>query len=212
MYPPTCLVQKKGARVRHLPCFIVALAAALLAGCSTVGQNATGIQNFAQVSPDLYRGAQPTAAGFKMLAARHVKTVVNLRDTDETDPNEAQLVKDAGMKYYALPQDADKASLKDVEDFLAIVATAPRPIFVHCHAGRDRTGLAVAAYRVCVQKWTAQAAKKELYSYGHYWALFPRIREVVTAVGQATPATILAAATARATAKVQAVAQAPAKN
>jgi protein tyrosine/serine phosphatase len=197
--------------VRHIPVLLIVLAGAMLAGCSTVGQNATGIQNFAQVSPDLYRGAQPTAAGIKMLADRHVRTVVNLRDQDEVDPKEAELVRDAGMHYIVLNQDAENCSIKDVENFLAILVTAPRPIFVHCHAGRDRTGLAVAAYRICMQRWTAEAAKKELYSYGHYWALFPKIGKLVTTIGNATPARLLADAPAQASDKV-AAADVPAKN
>jgi protein tyrosine/serine phosphatase len=198
--------------VRKIPLLLVLLIGTLLAGCSTVGQNATGIQNFAQVSPDLYRGAQPTAAGIKMLAARHVKTVVNLRGQDEIDPREADQVRQAGMHYIVLNQDAENCTIKDVEDFLHVLLTTPRPIFVHCHAGRDRTGLAVAAYRICMQKWTVAAAKKELYAYGHYWALFPKIGEVVTSLGDATPARLLADATAKAAEKVNAVAQAPAKN
>jgi uncharacterized protein (TIGR01244 family) len=198
--------------VRYLSQLLFVLGIALLTGCNTIGQDARGVENFAQVSPDLYRGAQPTPEGIKMLAARNIKTVVNLRDRDEVDPNEAELVRQTGMQYFTLHLDARKATHQDAHAFLAILEKAPKPIFVHCHAGRDRTGLVVAAYRILLQQWTTEAAEKELYSYGHYWALFPRISRLVTTMTDATPASALARATARAGEKVDAATEAPARN
>jgi hypothetical protein len=39
----------------------------------------SGVENFAKISPALWRGAQPTAEGFRSLEAAGVKTVINLR-------------------------------------------------------------------------------------------------------------------------------------
>jgi tyrosine-protein phosphatase SIW14 len=44
------------------------------------------VKNFAEVSPALWRGAQPTAQGFRNLEAAGVKTVISLREQhDDSD-------------------------------------------------------------------------------------------------------------------------------
>ena len=38
--------------------------------------------------------------------------------------------------------------------------------FVHCRLGDDRTGMAVAAYRMAEEGWTAEEAMKEMKAFG----------------------------------------------
>lgn len=156
--------------------------ALMLTACGTVGQSRVGIENFDQVSSRLYRGAQPTTEGFRTLSSYGVKTVINLRDSD--DAREAERVHDAGMAYVHLPLDADKVTEADAEHFLALLEESQGPVFVHCLVGRDRTGMAVAAYRVQVQGWTLEAALQDMYAHGHFWVLYPKVRAAVTAVAQ----------------------------
>ncbi|MEI8195437.1 MAG: hypothetical protein WCI73_05970, partial [Phycisphaerae bacterium] len=61
-----------------------------------------GLSNFAQVSPNLYRGAQPTAEGFRQLKKMGIKTVVNLRAW-HTDRDE---LKGTGLRYVQIPCNA----------------------------------------------------------------------------------------------------------
>lgn len=157
----------------------------VLAGCGTVGQRRAGIENYDEVSPTLYRGAQPTEEGFRTLASYGVKTVINLRDSD--DAREAALVRGAGMAYVHLPWDAARVTEAEAEQFLAVLGEAQGPVFVHCLAGRDRTGLAVAAYRVRVQGWTLEAALRDLNAHGHNWVLYPNVRAAITGLAR-TPA------------------------
>ena len=152
--------------------------ALVLAGCATVGQQQAGIDNFDQVSPTLYRGAQPTEEGFRTLASLGVKTVINLRDADDT--REARTVHDAGMAYVRLPWNAQTVTEADAEHFLAVLEGAEKPVFVHCLEGRDRTGMAVAAYRVRVRGWSLEAALNDLYAHGHFWVLYPKVRGAIT--------------------------------
>lgn len=165
----------------------ICLALFLLAttGCATVGHREAGIDNFDQVSPTVYRGAQPSQAGFHTLESYHVKTVINLRDSD--DSREAQMARDAGMNYIHLPLDAEKVTAADARHFLDLLATAPAPVFVHCMVGRDRTGLAVAAYRVMVQGWSKDAALRDLNAHGHFWLFFPKVRAAISNLASATP-------------------------
>jgi uncharacterized protein (TIGR01244 family) len=162
---------------------VVVFAAMACAGCSTVGHSRVGIDNFDQVSPELFRGAQPGKSGMQTLAEYHVKTVINLRGGD--DSSEAAMVREAGMTYLHLPLDAETVTVADAERFLAMLATAPGPVFVHCFVGRDRTGLAVAAYRIRVQGWSEQEALRDLYDHGHYWLLFPKVRGAISQLAQA---------------------------
>jgi protein tyrosine/serine phosphatase len=155
-------------------------------GCATVGQNHDGLTNFDQVSPALYRGAQPTSQGIATLAAMHVKTIINLRDDAST--SEPRLVRAAGMNYLALPLNAATLTGADAQRFLTLLGDAPPPVFVHCFAGRDRTGMAIAAYRIRIDHWQTAAALAELYAHGHNWLLFPKVRSAIAAFAQnATP-------------------------
>src|SRR2546430_180414 len=146
---------------------------ALTSGCATVGQRIHGIDNFATVEPGLYRGAQPSAAGVDELARRGVKTVIDLRD--DALPEERTLVLRAGMSYINIPTDAAIVSPAKIDQCLEHLKTAPRPIFVHCRMGRDRTGLEIAMYRIEVLGWPREKAIRELYAHGYNWMLFPVI-------------------------------------
>lgn len=142
-------------------------------GCATVGKNMGGVPNFATVEPGLYRGGQPSELGFEELSRRGVKTVINLRD--DAWPNERQIVEQAGMNYVRIGTNAAYVEPAKIDQCLAQITSAPRPIFVHCRQGRDRTGLEIAVYRIVMQGWSRQDAIAELYAHGYNWALFPAI-------------------------------------
>lgn len=118
-----------------------------------------GLTNFAQVSPVLYRGAQPTAQGFVQLKKMGIKTVVNLRSFH----SDRDLMKGTGLRYVSIASQAWNPEEKDILRFLKIVENPDnQPVFVHCQQGADRTGCAVAAYRMVEQGWTRQQAMAEL--------------------------------------------------
>jgi protein tyrosine phosphatase (PTP) superfamily phosphohydrolase (DUF442 family) len=101
-----------------------------------------GVWNFGVVSKDVWRGATPTAQGFKTLAAMGVMTVIHLGEGDES--------KDipAGVKYIRLPISAFRSPQVDVYAVLRAIRDSPKPVFIHCYTGADRTGVAVGAYRM----------------------------------------------------------------
>jgi hypothetical protein len=59
-----------------------------------------GVARFGEVTPTLYRGAQPTKEGFRNLGEIGINIVVDLRGSRES---ERQLVSGLGMRYVALP-------------------------------------------------------------------------------------------------------------
>ncbi len=131
-----------------------------------------GVGNFAQISPHLYRGAQPTPEGFRELEKMGIKTVINLRALHD-DKN---ALRGTQLRYLRLRCNAWHPEQEDVEAFLQLAANPENwPIFVHCQHGADRTGMMVATYRMVVQSWTLEAAIAELPEFGFH-ELFATIR------------------------------------
>lgn len=122
-----------------------------------------GISNFYEITTNLYRGAQPTAEGFKNLKAMGVKTVINLRSF-HSDKDE---VAGTGLKSVRFEVKPWHAEEDDIVGFLKIVAdTNNLPAFVHCQRGADRTGMMCAMYRIVVCGWTKQQAIEEMKNGG----------------------------------------------
>jgi protein tyrosine/serine phosphatase len=53
--------------------------------------------------------------------------------------------------------------------FIAIVKAAPKPVYVHCRAGVDRTGVLSAAYRVLIDGASRKEAVAEMGRYHSPW-------------------------------------------
>ncbi len=125
-----------------------------------------GLPNLHRVSPELYRGAQPTAEGMAQLRALGVRTVVNLRASH----SDSDKLAGTGLRYVPIPVTAVGIGDDDVARFLRVAADpAAQPVFVHCQHGADRTGLMVAMYRVAVQGWEREAAIDEMLHGGFHF-------------------------------------------
>jgi protein tyrosine phosphatase (PTP) superfamily phosphohydrolase (DUF442 family) len=117
-----------------------------------------GLANFGFITPEIWRGAEPTAAGIKVLEGMGVKTIIDLREGDESAEISPK------VRYVRLPVSAFAADHVDVARVLSAISESPKPVFIHCREGRDRTGLAIAAYRLS-QGMSAQAACQELRNF-----------------------------------------------
>lgn len=128
-----------------------------------------GAKNLYKVSKALYRGAQPKEEGFAALKKMGIRTIVNLR-AEKSDSN---LIEGLGFHYVEIPMTAKNVNAEDFTRFLKVVADPKnQPVFVHCRYGADRTGTAVALYRVFMQKWSRKDAIEEMIEgdYGfHRW-------------------------------------------
>ena len=159
----------------------------------------SSIPNFCQVTPDiLWRGAKPDKAGAAWLIEQGVRTIVNLEMLhDDQETIEQTRLKNNGkykVSYYRirdwepLPIIASNLSDEHVAQFLAIMEQAPKPVYVHCRSGENRTGLMVAAYRVIVEGESDEKAIDEMERYNGFWSktdaryirnLTPQRREVI---------------------------------
>jgi hypothetical protein len=126
-----------------------------------------GIQQFGQVTPTLYRGAQPSEEGFANLRKLGIDIVVDLRGSRAT---ERRVVTRLGMKYIPLPWHCYSPRDEHFARFLTLLRDNPsKKVFVHCRLGDDRTGMEIAAYRMAEQGWTPEEARKEMAVYGVNW-------------------------------------------
>lgn len=124
------------------------------------------IGNFYQVSPDLYRSAQPDKKDWAALEKIGIKSVINLRyfggGKEDTAPSKIQ-------SFY-LKWKAHRIKESDLIAVLKLIKQAPKPVLLHCFHGSDRTGAAVAAYRVVFENVSPDDAARELTDgpFGHH--------------------------------------------
>lgn len=123
------------------------------------------IDNFGQIDPAYYRGAQPNGHDYANLAALGVKTIIDL--TKDGDAAEPSLAQSAGMHFFRIPMTTRIVPTADqIAQFLKIVSDpANQPVYVHCQGGRHRTGVMTAIYRMTKDQWTAAQAFAEMKKY-----------------------------------------------
>ncbi|MEI7995007.1 MAG: dual specificity protein phosphatase family protein [Methylococcaceae bacterium] len=147
----------------------------LLSGCSQRFSKIPGFDNFDVVEKDiLWRGEELDKDKAKLIIEEGARTIVSLLSCDEED-NRIYLIKcgsndlksfkmvddvnkNYNIAYYHIPfkewtplSNPDEMDNK-VSEFLAIISNAKKktntPVYVHCAAGANRTGIMVAAYRI----------------------------------------------------------------
>jgi tyrosine-protein phosphatase SIW14 len=144
------------------------LLAVLVVGCEIQGIAAEGsLVNFGKVNDSLYRGGQPYAAGMKLLQEMGVKSVINLRMTNDQWQAEAAVAASCSMTYTNFPLNSLAAPTDaQVAGILAAIESLPKPVFIHCQYGCDRTGTIIACYRIQHDNWPNAKAFKEAQSFG----------------------------------------------
>jgi tyrosine-protein phosphatase SIW14 len=139
------------------------------------------IPNFGQVTENLYRGGQPNVAGMEALKKLGVQIVVDLRGSRQE--NENKLADKLGMRYISIPSHCPFPTDKPWAHLLTVIRDNPgRKIFVHCRLGDDRTGMAIAAYRMADEGWTAAEALREMEFFGFtrvHHAICPGLEDYV---------------------------------
>jgi protein tyrosine/serine phosphatase len=145
-------------------CFLIILLTAVARGADTnrawaAKVEQAGLPNLHRVTTNLYRCAQPTAAGLRAAEKLGVKTVISLR-AFHSDGSE---VKSTKLKTERIYFNTWHPEEEDILRFLKIVTgTNAGPFLVHCQHGADRTGTMIAIYRMTVQGWSKDEAIKEM--------------------------------------------------
>ncbi len=88
-----------------------------------------------------------------------IKIVVNFSGAEV----DHQFFRDSGIRVEHLPMSAFFPKKRLYRQFLDLFADpANIPVFVHCRHGSDRTGAAVALYRIYILKWDKEKAIAEM--------------------------------------------------
>ncbi len=133
-----------------------------------------GVGNFGEVTPKLYRGGQPRPAGLEALARMGVNIVVDVRLTGRD--KERKEVEKLGMQFVEIPWHCLFPKDESFVRFLTLLRENPgKKVFVHCRYGDDRTGMMIAAYRMAVEGWTPEEARKEMEKFGFHRLVCPSL-------------------------------------
>lgn len=156
----------KGPRFQLAICFAIAIGGTIFQLFSSP-QDAFALPGaFKQVEPGFWRGGLPRKRGLEQLKTMGVRTVVDLMDED---PKEwAKIAASLGITYVNIPLRRTRPiPPESIKQFLDIVQDpANRPVYVHCRAGRDRTGAMIAIYRMQASNWSAAQAMREMKTFG----------------------------------------------
>jgi protein tyrosine/serine phosphatase len=137
------------------------------------------VPNFHYVDNDLYRGGHPDCAGLLKLEDLGIRTVVDLGGGVAGTFHHCKDAQAAGIQVIRYKISLPEITLLGVPDkklrnLFALIQNAPKPIFLSCSLGRDRTGLIVALYRLKRGEMSFPEAESEAIYYGyrpHFWGL-----------------------------------------
>jgi protein tyrosine phosphatase (PTP) superfamily phosphohydrolase (DUF442 family) len=159
-------------------------------GCASASKQSTrgacpdnlgsAIKNFCVATPNvLWRGSRPDKDGAAWLVRQGARTIVNLElILDDKRAFGEATVADANNREVGYFRVRDWEPLRmlapsivddHVAHFLAIVSQQPKPVYVHCRYGENRTGVMVAVYRVLIEGVSDEEAIEEMRSYQGLW-------------------------------------------
>ncbi len=153
----------------------------------------SSISNFYAVVPGtIYRSAQPRARDLaRTIEQCGIKTVLNLRGVNAGKSwydEEARIVEEKGIKLVSIPMSARTVPTK--ENLITLLDTFENqdnyPMLVHCRAGADRSGEAIAIYAIEYMGYTHRKAAKEMLQikYRHFHWFTPAKRYFIEHVYQ----------------------------
>lgn len=140
----------------------------------------TSLENLYKVSSDLYRSEQPSVKGMAELQELGIKTIINFRSYHQ-DKKE---LKRSELKSVYVPIKSTDISYNNLLTALQEIKRAEKPVLIHCWHGADRTGAAIALYRMAIQGWEKQKAVDEFRNgyFGYHEELFPNILALLESI------------------------------
>jgi len=142
------------------------IGAAILLGCSQLmAQNSlTDIANYREYSATFSSSGQPTAKQLEAVASAGFERVIYLAFSDNQTAIESEdrVVKTLGMDYVHIPVDFDKPTLKDFEDFAAVLNRDKKErTLLHCQINLRASSFSFL-YRVIYDGIPMAKAKEDL--------------------------------------------------
>lgn len=138
--------------------------------CSCGGKAA--IPNFHYVDDGIYRSGLLDNTNLDDLKLYNIRSIITMK----TNPIEVKVERDYAIKngiaFVNIPIFMLEYSRYQKDNFWQVnelMHTMPKPLLVHCTHGSDRTGVAIAMYRLLDQKWDYTPTIIELNNYGFSW-------------------------------------------
>jgi protein tyrosine/serine phosphatase len=127
--------------------------------------------NLHEFAPGMWRSAQPSPGAIRMLAARGIKTILNLRGQRQCGSYflEQRACLKQGIKLIDLPFDSrGSPQAARVVRAAQVFDEIEYPALMHCKSGADRAGIVASLYMLLHEKKPVAEAKKQLaLRYGH---------------------------------------------
>ena len=122
---------------------------------------------------EAYRSRQLDKKLLKYYVTKYnIKSIINLRGAEpgkQWYDEELDVCSAYGINHYDLDMAMDKEPTNEqIDTLITFFKTAPKPVFIHCLGGSDRTGLAATLWKIVVDKEDKKKASKHmLFFYGH---------------------------------------------
>ncbi len=170
-----------------LATFVFVFSSSITGFAQTAPQSFPNIDiiNFGQMDERFYRGGQPEKGDYQALKDLGINTVIDLRN-DPTDYEKTE-VEALGMKYVNIPMTGWKYPKDEhIEKFMQVMGDPETGVvFVHCKAGKHRTGVTGAVYRYENYGWNYEKTYKEMKNYNFtIWLVHGRLKTFVKDYGR----------------------------
>ena len=141
---------------------------------------AAEIPNLFYVDNGIWRSGLLDKTNIDTLKTLGIKTIISMKTNPiqvefEQNWSRKNKIKFIHIGMWLIPR-VDEHKIWNVYER---IISEPKPLLVHCTYGKDRTGVAVAMYRILEQDWSYQDTIGEMDSFGFspfydYWKGFLR--------------------------------------
>ena len=135
--------------------------------------------NFHIVNDRIWRSAQPSKESIDVMKKHGLKTIINLRGSEENHLWESRICDSLGIQYFHMPMDGREVpDTADLNNILRIIENQQnQPVMYHCLGGKDRTGIVTAIYHLKNSDVSFEEVHKEMLMYGYNEEEFPQLSE-----------------------------------
>lgn len=146
-----------------------------------------GLDNFHWVHPDIYRGGSPIFSEKSLQYLRDKYKITQIIDLsyDQKYPwqinEEHEAATNVGIKHINLSLDTPiPPTPEQFHNFIELIENNQQgSTYIHCRAGKNRTGIICALYKIYQGLLTPEAALQEMKTYGYNSNNNPKLGELL---------------------------------